>query len=293
MLVRERKEVQALPWEIIWFQEFLEMKTVDVVSLREVLGSLDNAHGELVHSMLFQRFIQTGIFEKIDPNKTNRYRKLCFCFFKATGQMLPVLADYSCVLLAGLASREIAETGKHARYDEAEKMIWRLSTRHVRKGRATSLAEVLNRAYSQHLPANDMEETMNTILPVVKETGRLVIAKEYHLAIGNFTVLFRVLHKLYVWCPEMFAENNPGMGCNLSLISEMTRKLFCKMRGTDGLPADLADELDSMAVVKNARYNNFFGAWDSTEFKDMVSGAGHQSHDYALCEAEPVFDTLA
>lgn len=266
---------------------------MDVIAIREVLGGFDNAHGELVYSMIFLRFIQTGIFEEIDPDKTNKYRKLCFCFFKATGQMLPVLADYSCVLLAGLASREIAETGRHACYDEAEKMIWRLSTRHIRKGRATSMAEVLNRAYSQHLPTYDKEETIKMILPVVKETERLVNDKEYHLAIGNFTVLFRVLHKLYVWRPEMFAENNLEMGCNLSLISEMTRKLFCKMRGTDGLPADLADELDCMAVVKNARYNNFFGAWDSTEFKDMVSGAGHQSRNYALCEAKPVLDTLA
>ena len=119
-------------------------RRVDVTALREVLGSLDNAHGELVYSMLYLRYVQTGVFEQIDPDKAKKYRKLCYCLFKMTGQMLPVLADYTCVLLAGLASKEIAETRKHTGYDEAEKMIWRLSMRHLRKVRTTPLAASLN-----------------------------------------------------------------------------------------------------------------------------------------------------
>jgi len=58
---------------------------VDVVALGDVLGSLDNAHGELVYSKLFLRYIQTGVFEQIDAGKAKKYRKLCFCFFKITG----------------------------------------------------------------------------------------------------------------------------------------------------------------------------------------------------------------
>lgn len=257
-------------------------RAVDVVALRDMLGSLDNAHGELVYSMLYLHYIQTGIFEKIDFCKAMKYRKLCLCFFKKTGQMLPVLADYTCVLLAGLASKEIAETSKHTCYDEAEKMIWRLSMRHIRKLQASPLADLLNRTYSQHVPAHDMEETIRTIVPVERETASLVNTKDYHLAIGNLTVLFRALHKLFVWHPEMFAEIRQGVGCNLEMIKKMTRGLFCSIRGMDGLPADIAEEMDCIAVVKNARYNNFFGTWDSADFKDMVSGAGQQSRDYDL-----------
>lgn len=57
----------------------------------------------------------------------------------------------------------------------------------------------------------------------------------------------------------------------------------------DGLPADIAEEMDCIAVVRNARYNNFLGAWDSAEFKDMVSGAGQQSRDYDLEDTWPAF----
>lgn len=247
-------------------------RTVDVVALRDVLGSLDNAHGELVYSLLYLRYVQTGVFEQIDFGKAKKYRKLCFCLFKMTGQMLPVLADYTCVLLAGLASKEIAENRRHTRYDEAEKLIWRLSLRHIRKVRETPLAVLLNKAYSQHVPVYDMGKTLKTVMPVLKETVNLVNTKEYHLAIGNLTVLFRVLHKLFVWHPELFAETGLNEGCNLRIVLEMARGLFCTMRGMDGLPADIAEEMDCMAVVKNARYNNFFGAWDSAAFKDMVSG---------------------
>ena len=106
---------------------------VDVVTLRDVLGSFDSAHGDLVYSMLFLRYLETGIFERIDLRKARKCRKLCFCYFKLKRELLPMLADYTCVLLAGLAKNEIAETGKHPIYDEAERMIWRLSMRHVWK----------------------------------------------------------------------------------------------------------------------------------------------------------------
>ena len=243
---------------------------MDVIALREVLGSLDNAHGELVYSMLYLRYVQTGVFEQIDSGKAKTYRKLCYCLFKMTGQMLPALADYTCVLLAGLASKEIAETRRHTNYDEAEKMIWRLSMRHLRKVRTTPLAAFLNSTYSRHLPEFDLEETIRTVMSVVRETSRLVSTKEYHLAIGNFTVLLRVLHKLFVWYPEKFSEASLDVGRSLEEMREMTRRIFCKMRGTEGLPNDIAEEMDCIAVVKNARYNNFFGDWDSEEFMDMV-----------------------
>ena len=45
------------------------------------------------------------------------------------------------------------------------------------------------------------------------------------------------------------------------------------MRGTEGLPADIAEDMDRLAVVRNARYNRFFGEWESTEFKEMVLGS--------------------
>ena len=245
-------------------------RRVDVIALREVLGSLDNAHGELVYSMLYLRYVQTGAFEQIDPAKAKKYRKLCYCLFKMTGQMLSALADYTCVLLAGLASKEIAETRRHTGYDDAEKMIWRLSMRHLRKIRTTPLAAFLNSTYSRHLPEFDLEETTRTVMSVVRETARLVSTKEYHLAIGNFTVLFRVLHKLFVWYPEKFSEASLDAGCSLEDVRELTRRIFCKMRGTEELPNDIAEEMDCIAVVKNARYNNFFGDWDSEEFMDMV-----------------------
>ena len=245
-------------------------RRVDVIALREVLGSLDNAHGELVYSMLYMRYVQTGVFDQIDPGKAKKYRKLCYCLFKMTGQMLPALADYTCVLLAGVASKEIAATRRHNDYDEAEKMIWRLSMRHLRKARTTPMAASLNSTYSRHLPEFDLEETIRIVLPVVRETARLVSIKEYHLAVGNFTVLFRVLHKLFVWYPEKFLETSLNTGCSLEDMREMTRRIFCKMRGMEGLPADIAEELDCIAVVKNARYNNFLGEWDSEEFMDMV-----------------------
>ena len=260
-------------------------RRVDVIALREVLGSLDNAHGELVYSMLYLRYVQTGVFEQIDFAKGKKYRKLCYCLFKMTGQMLPALADYTCVLLAGLANKEIAATRRHTDYDEAEKMIWRLSMRHLRKARTTPLAAFLNSTYSRHLPEFDLEKAISSVKSVVRETARLVSIKEYHLAVGNFTVLFRVLHKLFVWYPEKFSEASLDAGCSLEDMREITRILFCKMRGTEGLPDDIAEELDCIAVVKNARYNNFLGDWDSEEFRDMVSGTGQQSHDYVLEEA--------
>ena len=256
-----------------------------MIALREVLGSLDNAHGELVYSMLYLRYVHTGVFDQIDPGKAKKYRKLCYCLFKMTGQMLLALADYTCVLLAGLASKEIAATRRHNDYDEAEKMIWRLSMRHLRKVRTTPLAASLNSTYSRHLPEFDLEETIRIVLPVARETARLVSIKEYHLAVGNFTVLFRVLHKLFVWHPEKFSETSLNTGCSLEDMREMTRRIFCKMRGMEGLPADIAEDMNCIAVVKNARYNNFLGEWDSEEFMDMVSGTGQQSHDYVLEEA--------
>ena len=156
---------------------------VDVVSLRDVLGGLDNTHGELVYAMLYLRYIQTGVFEQVDVGRTVKYRKLCFCFFKMTGQKLPVLADYTCVLLAGLASKEIAETRRHALYDEAEKMIWRLSMRHIRRVRTTPMADLLNKIYSHRFPEYDFGETKRAVMSVLKETASLVATKEYHLAI--------------------------------------------------------------------------------------------------------------
>ena len=265
-------------------------RTVDVVTLRDVLGSLDNAHGDLVYSMLFLRYLETGIFERIDLRKARKCRKLCFCYFKLKRELLPMLADYTCVLLAGLAKNEIAETGKHPIYDEAERMIWRLSMRHVWKIQTTPLAAYINSMYSQSLPTHDMDETTEAVIPLVEETTRLVNAKDYRLAVGNLSVLFRLLHKLYVWHPEMFTGTGQVHSYNLGLMVSMTRKLFCKVRGADGLPADLAEEMDCLAVVRNARYNRFFGEWESEEFKDMVSGYGHQSRDYTLEEDGPAMD---
>ena len=40
-----------------------------MIALREVLGRLDNAHGELVYATLYFRYIQTGIFKQIDASK--------------------------------------------------------------------------------------------------------------------------------------------------------------------------------------------------------------------------------
>lgn len=260
-------------------------RRVDVIALREVLGSLDSAHGELVYSMLYLRYVHTGVFDQIEPGKAKKYRKLCYCLFKVTGQMLPALADYTCVSLAGLASKEIAETRRHNGYDEAEKMIWRLSMRHLRKVRTTPLAASLNNTYSRHMLELDLEETISSVKSVVRETARLVSTKEYHPAVGNFTVLFRVLHKLFVWNLEKFSEASLDAGCSLEDVRKLTRRIFCKMRGTEGLPADIAEEMDCIVVVKNACYNNFLGDWDSEEFMDMVSGAGLQSHDYVLEEA--------
>jgi len=240
-------------------------RRVDVTALREVLGSLDNAHGELVYSMLYLHYVQTGVFDQIDPGKAKKYRKLCYCLFKMTGQMLPTLADYTCVLLAGLASKEIAEARRHTDYDEAERMIWRLSMRHLRKVRTTPLAASLNSTYSRHLPDFDLEKTISSVRSVVRETAHLVSIKEYHLVVGNFTVLFRVLHKLFVWYPEKFSEASLDAGCSLEDVRELTRRIFCKMRGMEGLPDDIAEEMDCIAVVKNARYNNFLGDWDSEE----------------------------
>lgn len=57
------------------------------------------------------------------------------------------------------------------------------------------------------------------------------------------------------------------------------------MRGTEGLPADITEEMDCIAMVKIARYNNFLRVWDCEEFMGMVSMAGQQSHDYVLEEA--------
>jgi len=146
-----------------------------------VLRSIDNAHGDLVYSMLYLRYIQTGIFEQIDFVKARKYRRLGFCFFKKTGRMLPELADYTCVLLAGLASKEMAESRRHPGYDEAEKMIWRLSMRHLRKIQTTPLADILNSSYTQRVIMRDTQETICTIMPVVKETVSLMNTKEYHL----------------------------------------------------------------------------------------------------------------
>ena len=143
--------------------------------------------------------------------------------------------------------------------------------RHIKKMQATPLAAYINSMYSQSLPTHDLDETIETVLPLVEETIRLVNAKDYRLAVGNLSVLFRLLHKLYVWHPEMFTETGLVHSCNLGLMVSMTRDLFCKVRGADGLPADIAEEMDCLAVVRNARYNRFFGEWESAEFKDMVS----------------------
>ena len=168
-------------------------RTVDVVALRDVLGGLDSPHGDLVFSMIFLRYLETGIFERIDERKAKKCRKLCFCYFKIKRELLPMLADYTCVLLAGLAQKEIAETGKHLIYDEAERMIWRLSMRHVRKMQTTPLAAYINSMYPQSLPTHDLDETTETVLPLVEETIRLANAKDYRLAVGNLSVLFRLL----------------------------------------------------------------------------------------------------
>ena len=117
-----------------------------------------------------------------------------------------------------------------------------------------------------------MDETIETVMPLVEETIRLVNAEDYRLAVGNFSVLFRVLHKLFVWHPEMFTGTGQDYSYNLRLMVSMTKELFCKVRGAEGLPADIAEEMDCLAVVRNARYNRFFGEWESTEFKEMVGG---------------------
>ena len=72
-------------------------------------------------------------------------------------------------------------------------------------------------------------------------------------------------------CIKVFQEIKGGIGFFYKLMVSMTRDLFCKVRGADGLPADIVEEMDCLAVVRNARYNRFFGEWESAEFKNMVS----------------------
>ena len=265
------------------------MKAVDVVSIRDVLANLDAAHGELVHGTLMLHYIRPELFGQTEQRLVDKYWKLCISFFRLSRTLLPQIADYACVLLARMCEGEMALAGKHTRYDEAEKVIWRLAMRRIRMADKRPLAANLNSMYSQSLPTSDLKETMRSIAPVLEHTSRFINRKEFYWAIGNLSVLFRVLHKISKWHPEWYEDITPDGISDLRLMQELARGLYCKMRATEGLPASVAEEIDANAVVMNARYDKMFGDWNEPGFTDMVRGFGQQSQDYSLVEAWPLF----
>ena len=137
---------------------------VDVVSLRDVMSKLDMAHGELVHSTLMLHYIRPELFEQPEKRKAEKYWKMCISFFRQSRTLLPQMADYACVLLARLCESEMAQTGGHARYDEAEKMIWRLALKRIRVADNRPMTAWLNNFYSTCRPTNDLLETRRNFL---------------------------------------------------------------------------------------------------------------------------------
>ena len=268
------------------------MKAIDVVSIRDVLGDLDTAHGELVHGTLLLHYIRPELFGQSEQRMVDKYWKLCISFFRLSRTLLPQIADYACVLLARMCEDEMALTGKHTRYDEAERMIWRLAMRRIRMADKRPLAANLNSMYSQSLPTSDLKETMQSIASVLEQTSRYVNRKGFYWAIGNLSVLFRVLHKIRKWHPEWYEGMASENIYNLGIMQKMARGLYCKMRATEGLPTPVAEEMDANAVVMNARYDKMFGDWNESGFTDMVNGKRYQTRDYSKVETWPVFAQL-
>lgn len=262
---------------------------VDVASLRDVLANLDVAHGELVHSTLLLHFIRSEWYEQTERRKMEKYKKLCISFFRLSRTLLPQLADYACVLLARMYESEMALTRKHARYDEAEKTIWRLALRRIRLAETRPLTAYLNSTYSHCLPTHDLKDTVGKIAPVLELTTDYVNKREFYWAIGNLMVLFRVLHKISKWHPEWYKGMVSVDACDLGMMLALARGLYCKMRAMEGLPASVAEEMDARAVVMNARYDMMFGGWEEMGFTDMVKGSGKQTQDYSLVEKWPMF----
>ena len=265
---------------------------VDVVSLRDVMAKLDIAHGELVHSTLLLHYIRPELLEQKEQRKAEKYRKLCISFFRLSRTLLPQMADYACVLLAGMCESEMSQTGRHERYDEAERKIWRLAMRRIRVADHRPMSAQLNNAYSNSLPTHDLNETVRNIAPVLEQTADFVNRREFYWAIGNLMVLFRVLHKISKWHPEWYDGRTSDSASTLGMMLNLTRGLYCKMRAAKNLPAPFAEEMDAKAVVMNARYDKLFGAWDDASFTDMVKGNGQQSRDYSQVETWPLFSPL-
>jgi hypothetical protein len=270
----------------------MRTKAVDIVTIRDVLADLDAAHGELVHSILMLRYIRPEMFGEAERRKAQKYWKMCISFFKQSRTLLPQMADYACVLLARMCEDEMAQKRKHERYDEVEKMIWRLATKRIRVADKLPLTAHLNSIYSQCIPTNDLKETMQAIAPVLKQTIAYVNRKAFYWAIGNLTVLFRVLYKNSKWHPEWYEGMTSDRIYDLGTMLQLARGLYCKMRAAEGLHASVAEEMDANAVVMNARYNKMFGDWNEPGFNDMVNGCGQQSQDYSQVETWPVFATL-
>jgi superfamily II DNA or RNA helicase len=266
--------------------------TVDVVSLRDVMLKLDIAHGELVHSILMLRYIRPEMFEQTERRKAQKYKKMCISFFRQSRTLLPQMADYACVLLTRLCENEMARTGKHTRYDEAERMIWRLALRRIRVADNRPMTAWLNNMYATCLPTDSLLETMRNIAPVIEQTAGCVNRREYYKALGNLEVIFRVLHKVRRWHPEWYEDTTPNGGSGLGMMLDLARGFYCKMRAKEDLKASFVEEMDARAVVMNAQYDRMFGDWDETSFTDMVKGKGLQERDYSQVETWPSFATL-
>ena len=251
----------------------MRTKAVDIVAVRDVLADLDAAHGELVHGNLLLHYIRPESFGKSEQKLVDKYWKLCISFFRLSRMLLPQIADYACVLLTRMCEDEMALTRKHERYDEVERVIWHLATK-------------------RSLPTNDLKETMQAIAPVLKQTVSYVNRKTFYWAIGNLTVLFRVLHKISKWHPEWYEGMTSDRSCDLGTMFQLARGLYCKMRASEGLHLSIAEEMDANAMVMNARYDKMFGDWNEPGFTDMVKGGSQQLQDYSQVETWPVFTQL-
>jgi hypothetical protein len=230
----------------------MRAKAVDIVTIRDVLADLDAAHGELVHGNLLLHYIRPESFGQSEQKLVDKYWKMCISFFRQSRTLLPQMADYACVLLARLCESEMAQIGKHTRYDEAERMIWRLALRRIRVADNRPVAAWLNNIYSTSLPTDSLLETRRLIAPVIEQTAGCVNRREYYKALGNLRVVSRVLHKVRRWHPEWYEDTTPDSGCGLGMMLDLTRGLYCKMRAKEDLQASLAEEMDSRAVVMNA-----------------------------------------
>ena len=270
----------------------MRTKAVDIVAIRDVLADLDAAHGELVHGNLLLHYIRPESFGQSEQKLVDKYWKLCISFFRLSRMLLPQIADYTCVLLARMCEDEMALTRKHERYDEVERVIWRLATKRIRVADKLPLTAHLNSIYSQCLPTNDLKETMQAIAPVLKQTVSYVNRKAFYWTIGNLTVLFRVLHKNCKWHPEWFEGKASDRVYDLGTMLQLARGLYCKMRASEGLHSSVAEEMDANAMVMNARYDKMFGDWSEPGFTDMVNGCGQQLQDYSQVETWPVFTQL-